>query len=130
MTVTSEGLRIELLEAENGTFFESGSPHLSADGQEIVVVLAKQLGSLPNKLSVEGHTDAKPYARGGGYGNWELSVDRANSTRHLIQQNGVRQDQVLQVRGYADQKLRKPDDQMDPSNRRVSLIVHNQGASN
>jgi chemotaxis protein MotB len=130
ITVTPEGLRIELLEAENGTFFESGSPHLSADGQEIVVVLAKQLGSLPNKLSVEGHTDAKPYAKGGGYGNWELSVDRANSTRHLIQQNGVRQDQVLQVRGYADQKLRKPDDPMDPSNRRVSLIVHNQGASN
>jgi chemotaxis protein MotB len=63
MTVTPEGLRIELLEAEKGTFFESGSPQLSADGQGIVAVLAKQLGSLPNKLSVEGHTDAKPYAR-------------------------------------------------------------------
>jgi len=69
MTVTPEGLRIELLESEKGTFFESGSAKLSSDGQEIVVVLAQQLGKLPNKLTVEGHTDAKPYANKGNYGN-------------------------------------------------------------
>ena len=62
MTVTPEGLRIELLEAGNSTFFESGSSKLSSDGQDIVIALAQQLGKLPNKLSVEGHTDAKPYA--------------------------------------------------------------------
>jgi chemotaxis protein MotB len=124
MTVTPEGLRIELLEAANSTFFESGSAKLSSDGQDIVVVLAQQLGKLPNKLSVEGHTDAKPYANKGPYGNWELSTDRANAARRLIQQNGVGPDQVMQVRGFADQRLRKPDAPLDPSNRRISLIVH------
>jgi chemotaxis protein MotB len=124
MTVTPDGLRIELLEAANSTFFESGSPKLSKDGQDIVVVLAQQLGKLPNKLSVEGHTDAKPYANTSAYGNWELSADRANSARRLIQQNGVREDQVTEVRGYADQKLRKPGLPLDPSNRRISLVVH------
>jgi len=124
MTITPEGLRIELLEAANSTFFESGSAKLSSDGQDIVVVLAQQLGKLPNKLTVEGHTDAKPYANTSTYGNWELSADQANSARRLIQQNGVQQDQVRQVRGYADQKLRKPGQPLDPSNRRISLIVH------
>lgn len=124
MTITPEGLRIDLLESANGTFFESGSPKLSGDGQDIVTALAAELGKLPNKLTVEGHTDAKPYVKGGAYGNWELSADRANSTRRLIQQNGVAADQVMEVRGYADQKLRKPEAPLDPSNRRVSLIVH------
>lgn len=124
MTVTPEGLRIELLEGANGTFFESGSAKLSADGQGIVIALAQQIGRLPNKITVEGHTDAKPYTKNGTYTNWELSADRANSARRLIQENGVQHDQVMQVRGYADQKLRNIDDPFDPSNRRVSLIVH------
>lgn len=124
MTVTPEGLRVELLESEKGEFFESGSAKLSPDGQEIVIVLAQQLGKLPNNLTVEGHTDAKPYASGANYGNWELSADRANSARRLIQQNGVGPDQVTQVRGYADQKLRNAYAPLDPSNRRISLIVH------
>jgi chemotaxis protein MotB len=124
MTVTPEGLRIDLLESANGTFFQSGSSQLSGDGQDIVIALARELGKLPNKLTVEGHTDAKPYVKEAAYGNWELSADRANSTRRLIQQNGVGADQVMQVRGYADQKLRKPEAPLDPSNRRVSLIVH------
>jgi chemotaxis protein MotB len=124
MTITPEGLRIDLLESANGTFFESGSPQLSPDGQGIVIALADELGKLPNKLTVEGHTDAKPYVKSGSYSNWELSADRANSTRRLVQQNGVGPNQVMQVRGYADQKLRKPDAPLDPSNRRVSLIVH------
>ncbi len=124
MTVTPEGLRIDLLESAKGTFFESGSPKLSTDGQDIMIALAQKLGQLPNKLSVEGHTDAKPYANTSMYSNWELSADRANSARRLIQQNGVGSAQVMQVRGYADQKLRKPDAPFDPSNRRISLIVH------
>ena len=123
MTVTAEGLRIELLESEAGTFFESGSDTPSANGKELLIAIANELGSLPNKISIEGHTDSKPYPGDSNYGNWELSVDRANSARRLMQQNGVKETQVLQVRGYADQRLRKPDNPEDPSNRRISLIV-------
>ena len=123
MTVTSEGLRIELLEGEGGTFFESGVAKPADRGREILIKLAEELGKLPNKVTIEGHTDAKPYAGGGDYGNWELSADRANSTRRFMQQNGLGIQQVSQVRGYADQRLRKPKDPEDPSNRRISLIV-------
>jgi chemotaxis protein MotB len=124
MTITPEGLRIELIEGPSGTFFESGSPKLNGDGQDLLKVLAAELGKLPNKISAEGHTDAKAYAEGSNYGNWELSADRANAARRLIQQNGVGPDQVTQVRGYAAMQLRKPDAPLDPSNRRISLIVH------
>jgi chemotaxis protein MotB len=124
MTITVEGLRIELLESASGTFFESGSSQCNNDGRELLVLLANELGKLPNKLSIEGHTDSKPYVVSHEYGNWELSADRANSARRLMQQNGVRDDQVSQVRGYADQRLRNPKDALDPSNRRISLIVH------
>jgi chemotaxis protein MotB len=123
MTVTGEGLRIELLESASGTFFESGSAQPNRDGKELLILLAVELGKLPNKLSIEGHTDSKPYAGARGYGNWELSADRANAARRLMQQKGVREDQVSQVRGYADQRLRNPKDSLDPSNRRISLIV-------
>src|SRR5579863_1839262 len=123
MTVTAEGLRIELTESASGTFFESGRPELNGVGSELLVMLAQELGSLPNKLSIEGHTDAKPYAASANYGNWELSTDRANAARRLMQSNGVRPDQVTQVRGFADQRLRKLNDPLDPANRRISLIV-------
>jgi chemotaxis protein MotB len=123
MTVTSEGLRIELTESAAGTFFDSGSPKLNADGRELLVTLAQELGKLPNKLSIEGHTDSKPYATSGNYSNWELSTDRANAARRLVQANGIRGDQITQVRGFADQRLRKLDDPLDASNRRISLIV-------
>ena len=123
MTITGEGLRIELLESASGTFFESGSSQPNNDGKELLVLLAAELGKLPNKLSIEGHTDSKPYTGVRDYGNWELSADRANAARRLMQQNGVRPDQVSQVRGYADQRLRAPKDPLDPSNRRISLIV-------
>jgi chemotaxis protein MotB len=123
MTITSEGLRIELTESASGTFFDSGSPNLSEDGREIVKTLAEQLGEMPNKLALEGHTDSSPFADGRNYGNWELSSDRANSTRRLMQQNGIRADQITQVRGFADQRLLTPETPLDPSNRRISLIV-------
>jgi chemotaxis protein MotB len=123
MTVTSEGLRIELLESAAGTFFESGSARANSNGSEMLSLLAHELGSLPNKISIEGHTDSKPYVGKGDYGNWELSSDRANSARRLMQQKGIRPDQVSQVRGYADQRLRNLSDPMDPSNRRISVIV-------
>ena len=123
ITITPEGLRIELIEDKSGTFFQSGSAQLSQSGQELLNMLAGQLKPLPNKLLLEGHTDAQPYSVENGYTNWELSADRANSARRLLQADGVGKDQISQVRGYADQLLRVKNDPMDPSNRRVSLIV-------
>ena len=123
MTVTSEGLRIELLESANGTFFDSGSPRPTGAGTELLVAIAEELGKLPNKVTIEGHTDAKPYSNGGEYSNWELSADRANAARRLMQQHGIRTDQVSQVRGYADQKLRNQNDPLEAANRRITLIV-------
>jgi chemotaxis protein MotB len=123
MTVTPEGLRIDLLESATGTFFNSGSAEPSIDGKDILTSLAKELGNLPNKIAIEGHTDSKPYAQGANYGNWELSTDRANAARRSMQQSGLGENQVMQVRGFANQRLRKPDAPLDPSNRRVSLIV-------
>ncbi|HXY26456.1 MAG TPA: flagellar motor protein MotB [Candidatus Acidoferrum sp.] len=123
MTVTNEGLRIELTESEAGTFFDSVSSKISEAGTNLLTLLAQELGKLPNKLAMEGHTDSRQYAAGSTYGNWELSVDRANAARRLMQKEGIRGDQVTQVRGFADQRLRHPEDPLDPSNRRISLIV-------
>ncbi|MGB6193873.1 MAG: flagellar motor protein MotB [Terracidiphilus sp.] len=125
ITITPEGLRIELLEDKNGTFFESGSARLSNNGQELLALLASELKTLPNNLLIEGHTDAKQYASQSGYSNWELSADRANAARRLMQHDGVRGDQVTQVRGYADQLLRVKNNPFDPSNRRISILVKN-----
>ncbi len=123
MTVTSEGLRIELTESATGTFFDSGSARMSPDGADFIRLLAQELGRLPNTVAIEGHTDSKPYPPTALYTNWELSADRANAARRLMQANGLREDQVTQVRGFADQRLRKSDSPQDPSNRRISLIV-------
>jgi chemotaxis protein MotB len=123
MTITNDGLRIEMLETEKGVFFESGSPHPSKYGVEILDLLAKEIGTLPNRLLIEGHTDSRPYLSSTGYTNWELSSDRANSARNIMQENGIRPDQVSEVRGYADQKLRKANNPADASNRRISVTV-------
>jgi chemotaxis protein MotB len=125
MTVTSEGLRIELLESDIGTFFHSGIGEPTGSGKELLIKLAQELGKLPNHLFIEGHTDSKPFARNGSYGNWELSSDRANSARRLMQLNGVGPTQITEVRGFADQHLRKPKQPDDSSNRRISLVVQN-----
>jgi len=123
ITVTEEGLRIELLETEKGLFFDSGSSKLSPRGEEVLRMLAGQLKQLPNKLLIEGHTDARPYASDIGYTNWELSVDRANMARRVFQACGISMDQIAQVRGFADRQLRNTKEPADPANRRVSVIV-------
>lgn len=123
ITVTAEGLRIEMLESAKGTFFELGAPNPNENGRELLNLLAGELGKLPNKVSIEGHTDSKPFSGKSNYGNWELSTDRANSARRLMQEEGIKSNQVAQVRGFADQLLRKPEAPFDPSNRRISLIV-------
>ena len=128
LSVTGEGLRVELLESEKGIFFSSGSPSPSDEGEALIGKLADQLVQLPNQLLIEGHTDAKPFGKRKEYTNWELSVDRANAARRIIEAHGARANQIVQVRGFADQSLRKPDDPEDASNRRVSVIVRYQNA--
>jgi chemotaxis protein MotB len=124
ITVTNEGLRIELLETEKGMFFESGSTNPTAFGKELIELLAKEIGRLPNHVLIEGHTDSRKYVSAAGYSNWELSADRANSARRIMQTKaGLRDDQVSEVRGYAFQKLRKPKQPEDASNRRISVTV-------
>ena len=123
ITITSDGLRIELLETEAGMFFESGKAVPTESGSALLAQLAGELGKLPNSLLIEGHTDAKPFSNDDGYSNWELSADRANSARKLMRANGVRPEQVGQVRGFADRQLRHPDDPKGASNRRISVIV-------
>jgi len=125
ITVTEEGLRIELVEDEKGTFFEVGKAKPTDMLEDILKVLATQLKDLPNNISIEGYTDAQPYANSNGYGNWELSTDRANEARREMQNNGIRPNQVSQVRGFADQKLHVPDKPYDAANRRVSVVVQN-----
>jgi chemotaxis protein MotB len=123
LTVTPEGLRIELLESQKGTFFESGQSEPNANGRELLITIAEELGKIPNKVNVEGHTDSQPFGGKANYTNWELSADRANASRRIMQQHGLRADQVAQVRGFADQQPRNSKDPGDPANRRISLIV-------
>jgi chemotaxis protein MotB len=122
MTITNEGLRIELLETDKGMFFESGSPVPTNTGKDLLIQLAKQLGPMKNPLLMEGHTDSQPYGSS-TYTNWELSADRANAARRIMQTSGLQAAQVTQVRGFADQHLRLVKKPADPSNRRISIIV-------
>lgn len=126
ITITQEGLRIELMESAKGTFFELGSAKPTPALIELLQVLSQELGKLPNNISIEGHTDSKPYSGGKNYDNWDLSSDRANEARRMMQSEGIRPSQVSQVRGFADQRLRLPQKPEDPSNRRISLIVQYQ----
>jgi len=123
ITITQEGLRIELMETEKGTFFELGSAKPTPALIDLLKVLSPEIGKLPNSVSIEGHTDSKPYSFSKNYDNWDLSCDRANAARKMMQAQGIRPDQVSQVRGFADQRLRLPQKPDDPSNRRISLIV-------
>src|ERR1039458_8687849 len=90
ITITPEGLRIELIEGKDGTFYQSGSARLSDSGQELLALLAAELKTLPNSLLIEGHTDATPYSSDASYSNWDLSADRANSAPRLMQEDAVR----------------------------------------
>ncbi|HVV44733.1 MAG TPA: flagellar motor protein MotB [Bryobacteraceae bacterium] len=125
MTVTGEGLRVELTEGQQaGFFFQSGSPDPSGVGKDMLSTLAAEIGKLPNTVIIEGHTDNKALAKK-DYTNWELSTDRANTARRWMEQNGMRPDQVVQVRGFADQKPRDATNPDDPSNRRITVIIQN-----
>jgi len=124
-TVTGEGLRIELIENDGGMFFESGSPRPTANGERMFRLLAQQLGALPNTVAIEGHTDSRAFRSSSpdAYGNWELSFDRANMARRLMLAEGLRADQVSEIRGYADRRALIAGDPGDSRNRRVSVVM-------
>jgi len=126
MTITNEGLRIDLLETQKGFFFEAGNPKPTEAGRELLKVLANELSHLPNKVAIEGHTDSLPYGRS-DYSNWELSADRANAARRILEESGLGDARISQVRGFADQRLLIKSDPTSPSNRRISIIVRNEG---
>jgi len=121
--VTDEGLRIELREAPDDGFFAIGSAALKPSTVDLLKVIAEELTVLPNRVAVEGHTDRQPYRPGQKYTNWELSADRANAARHVLQDGGIRDGQIDAVRGYADTRLRIADNPLDPGNRRISIVV-------
>lgn len=126
MSVTGEGLRIDLLETEQGMFFVTGSPNPTGAGEKLLGMLGGEIGRMPNAVVIEGHTDARPFrnaAPASGYGNWELSADRANAARRLLHAFGVRDNQVVEVRGYANQMPLNAKDPNDTKNRRVSVVV-------
>jgi chemotaxis protein MotB len=125
MMMTAEGLRIDLMETQSGMFFDNGDPKPTSAGSDLLKVLAGELSHLPNKVAIEGHTDSNPFGRS-DYSNWELSADRANAARKIMQADGLRPDQISQVRGFADQRLLLRDDPKNAKNRRISIIVRNQ----
>jgi chemotaxis protein MotB len=122
ITVAKEGLRIELVENSTGLFFDVGSAQIKPETVKLLKLVAQEVGRLNNNVMIEGYTDARPYV-GKDYSNWELSTDRANTARRILEENGVRQNQVLQVRGFADRNLKHPDQPMEAANRRVSILV-------
>ncbi len=127
--MTKDGLRIELLETQESVFFEVGSSKVTGKAREILAALAREIGKLPNYISIEGHTDSRQYS-GQNYSNWELSADRANASRKILETNGLWEGQVLMVTGFADRKLRNPDNPFDVSNRRISILIKPISSSN
>jgi chemotaxis protein MotB len=123
ITVTAEGLRIELLENARNSFFAVGSAQLLPETVELLGVIAKELSTLGNAIALEGHTDSRAYTSPNGYTNWELSTDRANAARRAMETRGLRARQIDAVRGFADTRPRYPDDPLDPRNRRISIVV-------
>jgi chemotaxis protein MotB len=124
ISLTDEGLRVQLLESSNSSFFDSGSPTLKGESVQLLKLIAAELSKQNNEIAIEGHTDSRPYTGGVNYTNWELSADRANAARRAIQAD-LKPHQLRAVRGYADTLLRIPADPYDPRNRRVSIIVRN-----
>jgi chemotaxis protein MotB len=120
--VTTEGLRIELIDQSRSSFFDSGSSVLRGESTRMLEIIAQEIRELENDVVIEGHTDSQPYAANERYGNWELSVDRANSARRVMQEK-LRTGQLRAVRGFADMDLRIPDEPLNPRNRRVSIVV-------
>ena len=126
--ITQDGLRIQIVDAENRPMFASGSAQLQPYFEEILLSLSDTIAKVKKKISVSGHTDAQPYVGRRGYGNWELSSDRANAARRTLLAAGYPEEQVARVVGYADSALFNRDDPLSPINRRIDIVVLNRHA--
>ena len=121
--VVDEGLRIEMMESNSAFFFDIGTAKLKPEAIKILVIIAKEIGTMSNKVVIEGHTDRRQYSSINGYTNFELSSDRANSARRILAVNGLQPGQLDEIRGYADTRLRNAKDPYDATNRRISIII-------
>ena len=126
--MTPEGLRIQLIEAASTTddssyFFDLGSPYLSETGAAILSVIAANLGKLEHRIVIEGHTDSRKYTYNQKYSNWELSADRANSSRKLMEERGLYEGQVFEIRGYAANRPMIKENPLDARNRRIAILM-------
>ncbi|MBX7139124.1 MAG: OmpA family protein [Oligoflexia bacterium] len=120
--LAADGLLIDIMDTEKESMFNSGSAAILPGAYEAFATLARMMEKVPNKIEIVGHTDAKPFsARPGGYSNWELSADRANAARKILEQNGIPPERIESVIGRADKELRLEDKPFDPSNRRITL---------
>ena len=128
MEFTLEGLRIQIVDAENRPMFASGSPELQPYFEEILLTLTDTIAKVPKKISISGHTDAMPYTGRPDYGNWELSTQRANAARRTLLTAGYPEHQVARVVGYADSALFDPQNPLNPINRRIDIVVMNKRA--
>ncbi len=129
LDITTEGLRIQIVDEKNRPMFRSGSAQLESYTKDILHEIAKTLNLVPNKGSLSGHTDAEPYSAGGkGYGNWELSADRANASRRELIAGGIDEDKIVRVVGLSSAVLFDKVDPLNPINRRISIIVMNKKA--
>jgi chemotaxis protein MotB len=128
LDITPEGLRIQIVDKQSRPMFDSGSTTLKAYSTDILRELAKFINSVPNKVSLSGHTDTAPYAGGDGYTNWELSSGRANAARRALVSGGMQENKVALVVGLADSVLFDKQDPRNPINRRISIVVMNKAA--
>jgi len=125
LTVTPEGLQIQIIDKENRPMFASGGSDIQYYMQEILYEIAGFLNTVNNKVSVSGHTDASPFKGEDEYSNWELSADRANSARRTLEDGGLDIHKIGRVEGLASSNLFNKDDPLDKSNRRISILVMN-----
>ncbi len=126
--ITNEGLRIEIMDSDEDLFFEVGTSTLKPNAKLLLKEIGDNLSTLPNKIVVEGHTDARPYSGNGSHmTNFELSADRANAARRALTQSTLKPSQIYEVRGYADRRLRDKEDPYNVVNRRISIIVKYSG---
>ncbi|HSU95850.1 MAG TPA: flagellar motor protein MotB [Gemmatimonadaceae bacterium] len=121
---TKSGLRIELIESGSGqTFFRNGSAEPLPITVAALRLIGAELSRLQTPIIIEGHTDSQQFGSSASYTNWELSSDRANAARRLVQEAGVDPSRIVEVRGMADRDLRVPSNPMDPANRRISILL-------
>ncbi|MEL0167825.1 MAG: flagellar motor protein MotB [Pseudomonadaceae bacterium] len=126
--ITQDGLRIQIVDAENRPMFASGSAQLQSYFEDILLSLSDTIAQVNKKISISGHTDAQPFVGRSGYGNWELSSDRANAARRTLLAAGYPEQQVARVVGYADSALFDREDPLSPTNRRIDIVVLNKHA--